>query len=190
MIDLKNVSGTEALRYAKDKSGLSAKEIAESSGISVAMLNRYLNQNDNYSPSMEMIPELCRILGNDVLLQWLNIRCEREAPRQVPPAKTRADVLTSVAWAGAALGDVQRLLADHAWLTPEDARMLRTAMSEVVAILEDARLSLQPLAETQDREPRFLMSRTPLSEPPQEDKRVTAENVGPTEPWWKFWRKK
>lgn len=180
----------DARASCKDKSGLSTKEIAKSPGISVAMLNRYLNQNDNYSPSMEMIPELCRILGNDVLLQWLNIRCGREPPRQVPPAETRADVLTSVARAGAALGDVQRLLADHAWLTPEDARTLRTAMSEVVAILEDSRLSLQPLAETQDREPRFLMSRTPLSELPQEDKSVTAENVGPTEPWWKFWKEK
>lgn len=183
MIDLKNVSATEALRYAKDKSGLSSREIAESSGISLAMLNRYLNQNDNYSPSMEIIPTLCRIFGNDVLLQWLTVHYGQEAPRQVPAAETRADVLTSVARAGAALGDVQRLLADHAWLTPEDARTLRTAMSEVVAILEDARLSLQPLAETHDREPRFLMSRTPSSEPPQED-------VGPTEPWWKFWRKK
>ena len=41
MLDFKNVSATEALRYAKELSGLSAKELAEKTGILTGILNRY-----------------------------------------------------------------------------------------------------------------------------------------------------
>lgn len=69
MLDFKNVSATEALRYAKELSGLSAKELAEKTGISTGILNRYLNQNDEYSPSLEILPTLCIALENDILIQ-------------------------------------------------------------------------------------------------------------------------
>lgn len=60
MLDFKNVSATEALRYAKELSGLSAKELAEKTGISTGILNRYLNQNDDqalkyYLPSVSFL---------------------------------------------------------------------------------------------------------------------------------------
>ena len=61
MLDFKNVSATEALRYAK--------ELAEKTGILTGILNRYLNQNDEYSPSLEILPTLCIALENDILIQ-------------------------------------------------------------------------------------------------------------------------
>ena len=69
MLDFKNVSATEALRYAKELSGPSAKELAEKTGILTGILNRYLNQNDEYSPSLEILPTLCIALENDILIQ-------------------------------------------------------------------------------------------------------------------------
>ena len=61
MLDFKNVSATEALRYAK--------ELAEKTSILTGILNRYLNQNDEYSPSLEILPTLCIALENDILIQ-------------------------------------------------------------------------------------------------------------------------
>ena len=69
MLDFKNVSATEALRYAKELSGLSSKELAEKTGILTGILNRDLNQNDEYSPSLEILPTLCIALENDILIQ-------------------------------------------------------------------------------------------------------------------------
>ena len=46
-----------------------AKELAEKTGILTGILNRYLNQNDEYSPSLEILPTLCIALENDILIQ-------------------------------------------------------------------------------------------------------------------------
>lgn len=70
MTDLEMMTGKGALRLAKQESGLTQSEIAERLGVSHAVIKRYFNVNDNYMPSLEMIPRLCSVLGNDILMRW------------------------------------------------------------------------------------------------------------------------
>ena len=96
MADLKNMTGTEAFQLAKDESALTTDEIAERLNVSPSVIKRYLKSGDSYLPGLEMLPRLCAVLGNTILLQWLEAQVESEE-ESVPPAQSRAEVLTSVA---------------------------------------------------------------------------------------------
>lgn len=120
MPDYRNMSAIEALREAKDASGMTAEAIARGAGLSATHLRRYLDPSDNYSPSLHLVPQLCRVMRNTILLQWLEAQIEMTPDdTSVTPAATRADVLTAVARAGCALGEVQRRLAHEARLALE-----------------------------------------------------------------------
>ena len=148
MADLKNMTGTEAFRLAKDESALTIEEIAERLTVSPSVIKRYLNAGDNYLPSLEMIPRLCSTLGNNILLRWLEAQVEAEE-NAVPPAQNRTEVLTSVVRAGAALGNVQRILAETQVIVPHNARKLRSALNDVITECRVAKESLQPFGGTQ-----------------------------------------
>ena len=132
MPDYQTMTATEALRHAKEVSGLTTEEIAAAAGIRPAAVRRYLAQDsEDYFPGLDKLPALCRAMRNDVLIPWLAAQIgSRGKGRQ---AAGRAEVLTAVARAGAALGDVQRVLADSeaSGITPVTARELR-------GLLEDA----------------------------------------------------
>ena len=149
MADLKNMTGTEAFQLAKDESALTIEEIAERLTVSPSVIKRYLNAGDNYLPSLEMIPRLCSTLGNNILLRWLEAQVEAEE-NAVPPAQNRTEVLTSVVRAGAALGNVQRILAETQVIVPHNARKLRSALNDVITECRVAKESLQPLAARKD----------------------------------------
>lgn len=139
MADLKNMTGTEAFQLAKDESALTIEEIAERLTVSPSVIKRYLNAGDNYLPSLEMIPRLCSTLGNNILLRWLEAQVEAEE-NAVPPAVR----------AGAALGNVQRILAETQVIVPHNARKLRSALNDVITECRVAKESLQPLAARKD----------------------------------------
>ena len=149
MADLKNMTGTEAFQLAKDESALTIEEIAERLTVSPSVIKHYLNAGDNYLPSLEMIPRLCSTLGNNILLRWLEAQVEAEE-NAVPPAQNRTEVLTSVVRAGAALGNVQRILAETQVIVPHNARKLRSALNDVITECRVAKESLQPLAARKD----------------------------------------
>ncbi len=92
---------------------MTAETIAQGVGITATHLRRYLDPNDNYAPSLHVIPGLCRVMRNRILLQWLEAQIVAD-DTPVTPAATRADVLTAVARAGSALGEVQRIVAGSA----------------------------------------------------------------------------
>nr|MCR5258673.1 helix-turn-helix transcriptional regulator [Desulfovibrio sp.] len=110
MPDYRNMTAVDAVRHAKDLSGMTAEEIATASGLGVASVTRYFRQGEDYGPSLKNIPALCRAMGNTILIDWLLAQTGRDFP--VEPAKSRAEVLTSVARAVVALGDASRILAD------------------------------------------------------------------------------
>ncbi len=68
MPDYKNMSAKEALREAKDASGMTAEEIARGLGISASHMRRYLDAGDSYFPSLSTIPALCTVMRNTILL--------------------------------------------------------------------------------------------------------------------------
>ena len=141
MADYKNMTAIEALREAKDASGMTAESIAQGVGITATHLRRYLDPNDNYAPSLHIIPGLCRVMRNRILLQWLEAQIVAD-DTPVTPAATRADVLTAVARAGSALGEVQRIVAEAQVLYPSTARDLCACLGigntgDMIAALDD-----------------------------------------------------
>ena len=59
-------------------------------------LRRYLQNADGYAPGLDKLPALCTAMDNAVLLEWLEAKLERQ-PEDVPPARSRAEVLTAMA---------------------------------------------------------------------------------------------
>ena len=103
---------------------------------------------------------------------------------ETSPAKTRADVLTTVAYASSALGEVQRIVAEAQILYPWTAREIRSALEEVIAICRKAQAELQPLAERRDRDV-ALASLSDGEKVPYTDTSTQQERT----PWWKFWKR-
>lgn len=173
MPDYQNMSATEAMRHAKDVSGLTAEEIGAAAGVSAAVVRRYLQRGDDYTPGLDRIPDLCRAMHNTVLIQWQQAKLERQA-EDVSPARNRAEVLTAVARVAASLGDVQRRLAESevGGIDPACARDVRGLVGDVI---EDCRVvmsRLQYVAQCADRtECDVLLSVRPKAK----------------RPWWRFW---
>ena len=159
------MTATEAMRHAKDVSGLTAEEIAAAAGLSAAVVRRYLQRGDDYAPGLDKIPALCRAMHNTVLIQWQQAQLERQA-EDIPPARTRAQVLTAVARAAASMGDVQRRLADAC------ARDVGGLVGDVIEDCRVVMAMLQHVAQCADRtECDVLLSMRPKAK----------------RPWWRFW---
>ncbi len=187
MADYKNMTAIEALREAKDASGMTAEAIARGAGLSATHLRRYLDPGDNYAPSLSIIPALCRVMRNTILLQWLEAQIQMTPDAAlVTPAATRADVLTAVARAGCALGEVQRIVAEARVLYPSTAREIRSGLGDVIAACRNAQAGLQPLAEQRDSRAALASLGEGAQEPPGA---LPEPMEGETRrPWWKVWR--
>lgn len=177
MPDYQNMTATEAIRHAKEVSGLTAEEIGAATGLSAAVVRRYLLRGDDYEPGLSKIPALCRAMRNKVLLQWLEVQLE-PAP-SVSPAASRAEVLTSVARVAACVGDAQRCLADSEarGIDPACAREIRGLLADVIAECRMSMGKLQVIAGAKDMRDIAPLCCIRVELP-----------ASPRKPWWKFWR--
>lgn len=182
-MDLRNMTATEALRAAKDASGLSVDELHRRTGISAHVLTQYFRNQDGYLPALDKVPALCRATGNTLLLQWLELQVATD-DTPVTPAATRADVLTAVARAGSALGEVQRIVAEAQFLYPCTAREIRSGLGDVIAACRSAQAGLQPLAEQRDSGVSLASFSGGEQEPVEMPTPLTGEC---RKPWWKVW---
>ena len=71
MPDYQNMSWLEALRYAKDISGLTAEEIAARMFVKPSIVRRYLQNADGYAPGLDKLPALCTAMDNAVCCNGL-----------------------------------------------------------------------------------------------------------------------
>ncbi|MBO4316768.1 MAG: helix-turn-helix transcriptional regulator, partial [Mailhella sp.] len=131
MPDYRNMTAIEVLRYAKEQSGKTAEEISEAFGASTAVVTRYFRSADGYGPSLDKLPRLCKALGNTILVDWL--KAQTQEADDMPAAQSRAEVLTAVARAMAALGEVSKLLVEteNCGIDPEQARAIRSGLDDV-----------------------------------------------------------
>lgn len=171
MPDYQNMTATEAVRLAKDVSGLTAEEIAGEMRVSASVIRRYLQRGDDYEPNLSRIPALCRAMRNNILLSWIEAQLERQ-PHEVPPAKSRAEVLTAVARVSACLGDAQRRLAESEakGIDPACARDVRGLLGDVIEDCRVCMAMLQHVAQGEKSEGAVLFS-------------IAEEE----HPWWRFW---
>lgn len=104
VFNLRHATFKHTLVYAKLLSRMTNEEISEASGIGLAQVSRYFQENDTYSPSPALIPALCRVLENTILVDWLNAQVEDLRPGL--NIKTAADLTQAVMRATANTGDL------------------------------------------------------------------------------------
>lgn len=105
-VDLRNMTATEALRYARMVSGKTLEDLAEITGWGMSQVKQYFDSSARYFPSLPRIPTLCEAMGNTILLDWLKAQLEEIEPAAM--IRSGCDLLMKVARVGAELGDVQR----------------------------------------------------------------------------------
>lgn len=173
MYDIKNMEAWEAVQAAIEMSGLTRKEIAARMGIPVSAIGRYCSREDSYEPSLNMVRKLCEATGNTLLLSWVDAKLDT-SEKDIPPPKNRAQVLTALARAVAALGDANRLAAEteERGIAPADAREIRSSLLDVIGECRLAMGMLQHIAE--HRDVRDCAPLASLKDPPKRS-------------WWKFW---
>ncbi len=176
-MDYQTMSHVDAMREAKAASGMTDEEIAKAANISVHAVRQYQRPRDGYAPGLDKIPTLCRVMGNNILLSWIQAQADTRALCDIPPATSRAEVLTAVARVSATLGDAQRRLADseHSGIDPECARDVRGLMNDVIEDCRVVMAKLLPIAQFKDRTRCY-----PL---------LSKANNGSKyrKPWWRFW---
>lgn len=177
-MDYQTMSHVDAMREAKAASGMTDEEIAKAANISVHAVRQYQRPRDGYAPGLDKIPTLCRVMGNNILLSWIQAQADTRADHNdIPPATSRAEVLTAVARVSATLGDAQRRLADseHSGIDPECARDVRGLMNDVIEDCRVVMAKLLPIAQFKDRTRCY-----PL---------LSKEHDGSKhrKPWWRFW---
>lgn len=176
-MDYQTMSHVDAMREAKAASGMTDEEIAKAANISVHAVRQYQRPRDGYAPGLDKIPTLCRVMGNNILLSWIQAQADPRALCDIPPATSRAEVLTAVARVSATLGDAQRRLADSelSGIDPECARDVRGLMNDVIEDCRVVMAKLLPIAQFKDRTRCY-----PL---------LSKANDGSKcrKPWWRFW---
>ena len=179
MPDYETISATEAMRLAKDVSGMTVEEISKASKIPAGIIRQYLERDGGYNPAIDKIPTLCRVMGNNILLSWIQAQAGTRARCDIPPATSRAEVLTAVARVSATLGDAQRRLADSelSGIDPECARDVRGLMNDVIEDCRVVMAKLLPIAQFRDRTKCY----------PLLSKARSGSEIFGRKPWWRFW---
>lgn len=176
-MDYQTMSHVDAMREAKAASGMTDEEIAKAANISVHAVRQYQRPRDGYAPGLDKIPTLCRVMGNNILLSWIQAQADPRALCDIPPATSRAEVLTAVARVSATLGDAQRRLADSelSGIDPECARDVRGLMNDVIEDCRVVMAKLLPIAQFRDRTRCYpLLSKAHSGSEYRK-------------PWWRFW---
>lgn len=157
-IDLSTFSLPAAFGLAVSMSGKPDWEIAAGMSWSQSVASRVLNPGDDYWPTLPSLPQLCRVLGNTVLVDWLSAQsetgvCTKPAlPGMDVPALLQRlrRILAETADVTATVGDV---VSDGA-LDEKDARALLRELEHLVAAAAPAISGAREIIDTGKRKAR------------------------------------
>ncbi len=178
MPDYETMTWREAIRFAKEASGLTAEQIAKRMGVRDTIVRRYLQTDEGYAPGLDKLPALCLAMENAILLRWLESQIS-PLRKDVSPARSRVEVLTAAARISASVGDMQRRLveSEERGIDPACARDIRSLLGDVIEDCHYAQVILAEHAnhsDIRDAAPLFSL-------------RKEIPDPAPT-PWWKFWK--
>lgn len=108
MTKLHHLAFPAALSLALGESGLSRDEAGNAMGWSVSKTSRVFNAEDNYFPAIPSIPDLCVVLRNDILLDWLRVNTHelRKGRHDLFPQLSTLEVLQLLSQIGEQIGEV------------------------------------------------------------------------------------
>ena len=137
----------EALDAAKQRSGLTNEAIANRSSLSTAAVSRYFNKYDDYTPSPELIPLLCRALGNTIIADWIAAQVEDMHP--ATNITTTEDLTRAVMQATENTGILNKKTLDavaDGELSPSEAATIQAQFRANAKWNNEAADALDPLA--------------------------------------------
>lgn len=82
-VNLKGMSVKAAFQLAISQSNKTQEEIMDQMGWSQTVTSRFFSL-DGYLPTYSSIPKLCRVLGNTVIVDWLNSNIEKSTDVYAP----------------------------------------------------------------------------------------------------------
>lgn len=106
---LLNMSFGSAMELAVGRSPMSREDVAFRMGWTPSFAGRIFNVGENYWPAVTSIPQLCAVLGNTDLIEWLYVQATAmlQGNFESPPDLESAEgLLLHVTGIGAELGDV------------------------------------------------------------------------------------
>ncbi|SHJ77724.1 phage regulatory CII family protein [Halodesulfovibrio aestuarii] len=108
MTKLQHLTFPAALSLALGESGLSRDEAGNAMGWSVSKTSRVFNAEDNYFPAIPSIPDLCVVLRNDIILDWLCVNTKelRKGRHDLLPQLSTLEVLQLLSQIGEEMGEV------------------------------------------------------------------------------------
>lgn len=150
-LDLKNMTFKEVAHIAKAKSGMTAEDIAEATEESPGNVAQWFREfNHRHHPAPHKIPRLCKVLGNNLLLEWQQVQLQEFQPSQSSKIKNTSDLLTRVNDLARELGDVHQAVheaIDDGEVDSQEASELSGELRDVEIEAQRLRGQLQPYAE-------------------------------------------
>jgi transcriptional regulator with XRE-family HTH domain len=150
-LDLKNMTFKEAAYLAKAESGMTAEDIAEATGESPGNVAQWFREhNYKHHPAPHKIPRLCKVLGNNLLLEWQQAQLQDFKSDQSHKIKTGSDLLSRTNDLARELGDVHQTVheaMEDGEVDPQEASELSGELRDVEIEARRLREQLQPYAE-------------------------------------------
>lgn len=147
-VDYRNMSLRDALHHARMLSGLSEDEVGAAMRWAPGNTSRIFGE-DNYWPTLPNIPKLCVVLGNSVLLDWLQAQAEAGGVQYDFEAMDCEALLMSLGRMFRELGDVakagERAVADR-HIDAAEARVLTRKLQALCATVVRAIGGMRPIA--------------------------------------------
>lgn len=159
-MDLKHRTWPEAMELAKLQSGKTNEQIAREISVLLgreapfpaSTIQGWFNLDRDYWPSTAILPHLCRVLGNTVLVQWLAAQVQGDS--RCGPEPTPENILSCLP---SLVGDFGRVGAavsaavEDGGINPREAREILNEVSRLSESLAGLDLMLGPLAEKAKR---------------------------------------
>lgn len=153
MKSLANLAFASALDLALGESGLTRDDVGHGMGWSVSKTSRVFSHDDNYWPNMPSIPQLCAILGNDVLLDWLRVNTNelRLGKHERVPRLSELELLRLLSQIGKEMGDVNdavnNALANDGIIDKQESRRIIRESYDVLSRYREVIVAMRAIQE-------------------------------------------
>lgn len=132
MRSLANLSFASALDLALGESRLGREDVGHAMSWGVSKTSRVFSHDDNYWPSVPSIPDLCAVLGNDIILDWLRVNTNelRLGRHDRAPVLSERDLLRLLSEIGKEMGEVNKAVNDALKESSESGRKISKSESK------------------------------------------------------------
>lgn len=150
VIDLSQLTYASAFQLAVSASGISHDEIADRMGWAPDKATRIFNLGDDYWPAAKALPQLCAVLGNTIIAEWVMARSGVACPcgPSIPPAADLMDRVAALTRETAAvMREAGAALADDGRIDSTEARRVLREVNDVAALLPELLSGLQAIVD-------------------------------------------